>query len=74
MNYQNKLKQDQLGAIEYVLARYLSEEKATQALSEIIKLYWPDDIDDDSGNSEPLFETEPVREPIADTNYYPSEF
>jgi len=55
MNYQIKLKADQKEAIDYVLKKYLSEEKAEQAMNQIINLYWPDEMDDDSGDEPESF-------------------
>lgn len=50
MSYEQKLHPDQIESIDYVLKKYLSEEKAEQALKQIIDSYWPTDMDDNSGD------------------------
>lgn len=66
MQYQIKLKPDQLESIEYVLKKYLSEQKVEQAMQDIKMSYWPDEMDDDSGEPESMFESEPSQSPVAD--------
>lgn len=55
MTYKTKLTSEQWESIEYVLKKYLSEEKVEQALMDIKRNYWPDEMDDDSGDEPESF-------------------
>lgn len=48
MAYKDKLTWDQKDTIEYILKKYLSEEKVESAMADLEMMHWPEDMDDEN--------------------------